>query len=120
VLLELASATDSTLVFRVKSVSIEGELYPITASAQVNSELEGRRVSGGSDKKKVIGGAILGAILGQMIGKDTKGTVIGAAGGAAAGAAAARATGTSERCLPAGGLVRVVLEQPLIMTGPGL
>jgi hypothetical protein len=120
VLLELASATDSTLVFRVKSVSLDGELYPITASARIETELEGVRVSGGNDKKKVIGGAILGAIVGQMIGKDTKGTVIGAAGGAAAGAAAARAGGSSERCLPAGGTVRVVLEQPLIMTGSGL
>jgi len=46
--------------------------------------------------------------------------VIGAAGGAAAGAAVARVGGSSERCLPAGGTVRVVLEQPLIMTGPGL
>lgn len=120
VLLELASATDSTLVFRVRSVSLEGELYPITASARLESELEGVRVSGGDDKKKVIGGAILGAIVGRMIGKDAKGTVIGAAGGAAAGAAVARAGATSERCLPAGGTVRVVLEQPLIMTGPAL
>jgi len=120
VLLELASATDSTLVFRVKSVSLDGELYPITASARIESGLEGVRVSSGNERKKVIGGAILGAILGQMIGKDTKGAVIGAAGGAAAGAAVARVGGSSERCLPAGGTVRVVLEQPLIMTGPGL
>lgn len=118
VLLELA-ATDSGLVFRVKGVSVDGELYPVRATASIESEMKGSRVAGGSDTKKVIGGAIAGAILGQILGKDTRSTVIGAAGGAAAGTIAARRSGTTEQCLPAGGTVRVVLVEPLIVTGSG-
>ncbi len=119
VLLELAS-TDSGLVFKVKGVSIDGELYPVVATASIESEMEGSRMAGGSDKKKIIGGAIAGAILGQILGRDTRSTVIGAAGGAAAGTIAARRSGTSEQCLPAGGTIRVVLSEPLIVTGSGL
>ncbi len=119
VLLELTAATDSTLAFRVVAVSHDGELHPVTATASVDGELEASRVSGGSDKKKVIGGAIAGAIIGQILGKDTKSTVIGAAGGAAAGTAAAARSGTSERCLAAGATVRVVLHEPLLVAGTG-
>lgn len=116
VLLEVASA-DSVVRLRVRSIQHDGALLPVTATAAVESEMEGARVENGSDKKKVIGGAIAGAIIGQVLGKDTRSTVIGAAGGAAAGAAAARRSGSSERCLPAGALVRVVLDAPLMVTG---
>ncbi len=116
VLLELAAATDSVLTFRVKSVSLDGELYPMTGSATVESEMEGSRVAGGSDKKKVIGGAIAGAILGQVLGRNTKGTVIGAAGGAAAGAVLAARSGSTEQCLAAGSTVRVVVLEPVVTT----
>lgn len=119
VLLELAAANDSVLTFRVKSISLDGELYPLLATATVESELEGSRVAGGSDKKKVIGGAIAGAILGQILGKDTKSTVIGAAGGAAAGTVIASRSGSTEQCLAAGSTVRVVVLQPVMSNGTG-
>ncbi len=119
VLLELASASDSGLVFRVKGVSVEGQIEPVVATASVESDLEGSRVSGGDDKKKVIGGAIAGAILGGILGRDTKGAVIGAAGGAAAGTIAARRGGTTEQCLAAGSTVRVVLKESLVITRSG-
>lgn len=119
VLLELAS-TDSGLVFRVKGLSVEGDLYPVAATASIESEMEGSRMASGSDKKKIIGGAIAGAILGQVLGRDTRSTVIGAAGGAAAGTIAARRGGSSEQCLPAGGTIRVVLTEPLMVTGSTL
>jgi hypothetical protein len=120
VLLELATATDSTLTFRVLSISIEGELLPVTATAAIESELSNARVSGGNDKAKIIGGAIAGAIAGRILGGDTKGAVIGAAGGAAAGTVAAKRGGTTERCLAAGGTVRVVLTEPLLTNGTGV
>ncbi len=120
VLLELATATDSTLTFRVLSISIDGELFPVTATAAIESELSNTRVAGGNDKAKIIGGAIAGAIAGRILGGDTKGTVIGAAGGAAAGTVAARRGGTTERCLAAGGTVRVVLTEPLLTNGTGV
>jgi hypothetical protein len=55
-----------------------------------------------------------------VLGKDTKSTVIGAAGGAAAGTIAARRSGSSQLCLPAGGRVRVVLAENLVITGSGM
>ena len=119
VLLEVESA-DSVVTLRVRSVQHDGTLLPVTATATVESDMEGARVENGSDRKKVIGGAIVGAIIGQVLGKDTRSTVIGAAGGAAAGAAAARRGGGSERCLPAGALVRVVLDAPLLISGEGV
>jgi hypothetical protein len=118
VLLEVASA-DSVVTLRVRSIQHDGTLHPVTATAAVQSEMEGARVANGSDTKKVIGGAIAGAIIGQILGKDTRATVIGAAGGAAAGTIAAQRSGSSERCLPAGALVRVVLDAPLVVTGAG-
>jgi hypothetical protein len=118
VLLEVA-AVDSIVTLRVRSIQHDGALLPVSATAAIDSDMEGARVENGSDKKKVIGGAIVGAIIGQVLGKDTRSTVIGAAGGAAAGAAAARRSGGSERCLPAGAAVRVVLDAPLMLTGAG-
>jgi hypothetical protein len=118
VLLEVAAA-DSVVTLRVRAIQHDGALLPVVATAAVQSEMEGARVANGNDTKKVIGGAIAGAILGQILGKDTRATVIGAAGGAAAGTIAARRAGTSERCLPAGATVRVVLDAPLMLTGAG-
>jgi len=116
VLLEVASA-DSVVTLRVRSIQHDGTLHAVSATAAVESEMEGARVANGSDTKKVIGGAIAGAIIGQILGKDTRATVIGAAGGAAAGTIAARRGGSSERCLPAGARIRVVLDAPLVVTG---
>jgi hypothetical protein len=119
VLLEVASA-DSVVTLRVRSIQHDGTLHAVSATAAVESEMEGARVANGSDTKKVIGGAIAGAIIGQILGKDTRATVIGAAGGAAAGTIAARRGGSSERCLPAGARIRVVLDAPLMVTGAGV
>jgi hypothetical protein len=119
VLLEVAGA-DSVVTLRVRAIQHEGELRPLVATASVATAMDDSRVENGSDKKKVIGGAIAGAIIGQVLGKDTRSTVIGAAGGAAAGAAAARAGGTTERCLPAGATVRVVLDAPLTIATAGV
>lgn len=118
VLLEVAQA-DTTVVLRVRSVQVDGELLPLVASATPDAPAVETTTGGGVDKKKVIGGAIAGAIIGQVLGKDTRGTVIGAAGGAAAGAAAGRRAGVRERCLPEGAIVRVVLDQPLFTSPSG-
>ena len=119
VLLQLVATADSALSFRVLSISYNGELYPVVASVEVESEMEGARVAGGSDKKSVIGGALAGAILGRVLGGGTKGTVVGAAGGAAAGAAMARRNSITEQCLPAGALVTVRLTEPVYLNGAG-
>ena len=118
---EVASVTpasqgsDARITFRVRTISTdEGALAPV-GEAVPQDALEQVRVEGGSDAKKVAAGAVVGALIGQMIGKDTKGTVIGAATGAAAGTIAARAGAKYDGCLPAGGRVRMVLAEGLVV-----
>ena len=109
VVLELASTTHGTddaeprLAFRVRAIIAEGRSWPVNIAVATTPALDKtRRNSPGSDRKKVIGGAIAGAVLGQVLGKDTKSTVIGAAAGAAAGAGAAAATSHYVGCLSSG------------------
>jgi hypothetical protein len=125
VVLEVTSVTpgdtpeSAQIAFRVRSIIIEDEAHSVDASVAVVSDLQRTEVprEGGSDRKKVIGGAIAGALIGQVIGKDTKSTVIGAAAGAAAGTAAAAASKKYDACLPAGSEVRVTTNQPITLAG---
>ena len=112
---ETADAT--SIGFRVRAVSIGGVSHTASGEAVANEQLEKVAVgnTGGTDKKKVIGGAIAGAVLGQVLGKDAKSTVIGAAAGAAAGTVAAKASRKYEGCLPAGTTVRLTLTEPLVL-----
>ena len=122
VVLEVASVTvgdspeSSQITLRVRSVVVEGSAHAVDGSAAVASGLErGPAAASGSDKKKVIGGAIAGAVIGQVLGRDTRSTVIGAAAGAGAGSVAAAATRKYHACLPAGGSVRVTTSQPIAL-----
>jgi hypothetical protein len=125
VVVEVASVTrgekpeDTQVSFRVRAIVENGTTIPVTGATATADSVEKSRTaeSKGTDKKKVIGGAIAGAILGQMIGKDTKGTVIGAAAGAAAGTAAAVATARYEACVPSGSTLRFTLAEPLVLAG---
>ena len=125
VVLEVASvvagdtpqATQITL--RVRSIDINDEPVSAPADVAIISELERREVprDKGSDRRKVVGGAIAGAVIGQIMGRDTKATVIGAATGAAAGTAAAMAGRKYDACLPAGSTVRITTSQPIAVNG---
>ncbi len=122
VVLEVTSVTpgdkpeDAQIGLRVRSVVLNGESLPVEATVTPTSPLErGQATASGSDKKKVIGGAIAGAVIGQVLGRDTRSTVIGAAAGAAAGTAAAAATRKYHACLPAGGSLRVTTTQPIVL-----
>jgi hypothetical protein len=125
VVIEIASVArgekpeDTKVSFRVRAIVENGSPIPVTGATATADSLEKTRTaeSKGTDKKKVIGGAIAGAILGQMIGKDTKGTVIGAAAGAAAGTAAAAVTARYEACVPSGSTLRFTLAEPLVLAG---
>ena len=103
---------DATITFRVKSITANDVTYPIAGDVVPTGTLEKRRVdTGGSDKKKVIGGAIIGAVIGRVAGGDTRGAVIGAAAGAAAGTAAAKASARYEACVPAGAPLRLTITE---------
>lgn len=122
VVLEVAAANpgdspeSAQLRLRVRSIVVDGEPRPAQGEVASETPLErGPVQASGSDRKKVIGGAIAGAVIGQVMGRDTRSTVIGAAAGAAAGTAAAAATRKYHACLPAGASVRVTTSQAIIL-----
>ena len=91
----------SKIHFHVRAIDVNGESYPGEGDVTAQSQMETERVSGGSDRTKVVGGAVAGAVLGTILGKGAKGTVIGAAAGAAAGTAVGGAR-TAVRASPRG------------------
>jgi hypothetical protein len=122
VVLEVASTTpgengtDPRIALRVKSVVVNDKTYPVSGDVTPLAPLDKTKIAdGGTDKTKVVGGAIAGAILGQMIGHNTKGTLIGAAAGAATGAAVGHNSEQWAACLPAGAPLRLTLSSPIVM-----
>jgi hypothetical protein len=107
-----ANADSATLTFRVRSITADGTTYPVAGEVVPTGTLE-RRPSGaaGTDRRKVIAGAILGAVIGRVAGGDARGAVVGAAAGAAVGAAASRATTRHEACVPAGAELRLTVRE---------
>lgn len=109
----------SRIHFHVRAIDVNGEPYPADGEVATLSQMETERVSGGSDRTKVVGGAVAGAVLGRIFGKSTKATVIGAAAGAAAGTAAARRSQGSEACLAAGSSIQLTLSREIVMRREG-
>ena len=122
VVLEVASVTpgengsDPKIALRVRSVVVSDKTYSVAGDVTPLAPLDKTKIAdGGTDKTKVVGGAIAGAILGQMIGHNTKGTLIGAAAGAATGAAVGQKGEQWAACLPAGAPLRLTLSSPIVM-----
>jgi len=122
VVLEVASTTpgengnDPRIALRVKSVVVNDKTYSVSGDVTPLAPLDKTKIAdGGTDKTKVVGGAIAGAIIGQMIGHNTKGTLIGAAAGAATGAAVGQKAEQFAACLPAGAPLRLTLSSPIVM-----
>lgn len=109
------SPENATIVFRLRTIAIGGTSWPASAEAVPTVPPQRTAVAEGSDRKKVIGGAIAGAILGQVLGKDTKSTVIGAAAGAAAGTAAASASRSWQACFAAGTPLTALLADDVVV-----
>ncbi len=107
------------IVLRIRSVFINDQPVALPSDVAVTSELERHQLprDKGSDRRKVVGGAVAGAVIGQIMGKDTKSTITGAAVGTAAGAAAAAGSRQYDACLPGGGSLKVTTTQPLPITG---
>jgi len=108
----------SRIHFHVRAIDVNGESYPGEGEVTTLSQMETERVSGGSDRRKVVGGAVAGAVLGTILGKSAKGTVIGAAAGAAAGTAAGR-RGNTQGCLAAGSSLQLTLSRDIVMRREG-
>lgn len=109
----------SRIHFHVRAIDVNGEPYPADGEVATLSQMETERVSGGSDRTKVVGGAVAGAVLGRIFGKSTKATVIGAAAGAAAGTAAARRSQGSEACIAEGSSIQLTLSREIVMRREG-
>ena len=108
----------SRIHFHVRAIDVSGESRPADGEVTTLSQMQTVRVSGGSDRTKMIGGAVAGAVLGRVLGGGTKGTVIGAAAGAAAGSAASRRSGT-EACLPEGSSLQLTLAREIVVSRDG-
>jgi hypothetical protein len=109
----------SRIHFHVRAIDVNGEPYPADGEVATLSQMETERVSGGSDRTKVVGGAVAGAVLGRIFGKSTKATVIGAAAGAAAGTAAARRSQGSEACIAPGSSIQLTLSREIVVRREG-
>jgi hypothetical protein len=110
----------SRIHFHVRAIDVNGESYPGEGEVATLSQMETERVSsGGSDRTKVVGGAVAGAVLGRILGKSTKATVIGAAAGAAAGGAAGRRSQSTQACLAAGSSLQLTLSREIVMRREG-
>ncbi|MES2176569.1 MAG: hypothetical protein V4550_01795 [Gemmatimonadota bacterium] len=125
VVLEVASIDkadpieQSQIVFRVRSIDVNGEAQPVSGDVANLGRLEGVQTSSGNDRNKVIGGAVAGALLGRILGKSTKATVIGAAAGAAAGTVAAKRGQSSDACLPEGSPLRLTISRDIAVRRAG-
>jgi hypothetical protein len=112
-------AEASRIHFHVRAIDVNGQSYPGEGDVATLSQMETERVSGGSDRTKVVGGAVAGAVLGRILGRSTKATVIGAAAGAAAGGAAARRSQSTQACLAAGSSLQLTLSRDIVMRREG-
>ena len=109
----------SRIRFHVRAIDVNGESRPGEGDVAALGTMEAVRVSGGSDRTKVIGGAVAGAVLGRVLGGGAKGTVIGAAAGAAAGSAAGRRSQGTEACLPEGSALQLTLSREIVVRREG-
>ena len=109
----------SRIHFHVRAIDVNGQSYPGEGEVATLSQMETERVSGGSDRTRVVGGAVAGAVLGRILGGSTKATVIGAAAGAAAGTAAAKRSQNTEACLASGSSLQLTLSREIVMRREG-
>ncbi|HET9133750.1 MAG TPA: glycine zipper domain-containing protein [Gemmatimonadales bacterium] len=98
-----------TLSLSARSVSINGESFPLAARASDYEYVMKARGVGGGEVARTAGGAAAGAIIGKVIGGKT-GTVVGAVGGAAAGAAIADKEADRDIIVSAGKTITLALR----------
>lgn len=88
---------------------------PIEATVVDAEYIEETRDSDGESVVKVLTGAAAGAILGKILGGDDEDALKGGIAGAAAGAAVAYGTRGGHAKLPAGALITIRLDRPLVV-----
>jgi hypothetical protein len=111
------SEKDGHLTLEAQDVTIGGQSYPISGTADettVEHALEGQGVTAGA-AARVGGGAVGGAILGKVIGGKT-GAIVGGVAGAAGGAVAARQSADRDLIIRQGMKVSFTLASDFSIT----
>ena len=105
---------NALLAVRINSVEVDGTQHAIEGVVE-STELEtSNQDSGTRTAAKIATGTAAGAIIGQIIGKDTRATVQGAAVGTVVGVVVALSTRGGDATLPAGSIIVVRLNRPLV------
>lgn len=112
---ENKSDTTGTMTLAPKSVSVNGQSYPLNATiSHVETHLQGRKTNV-NDAAKVGAGAGIGAVAGRVLGGSTKGAIIGGIIGGAVGAQRAVETKDRDVVLPSGTDVTISLQNQLVV-----
>ncbi len=112
---ENKSDTTGTMTLAAKSVSVNGQSYPLNATiSHVETHLQGRKTNV-NDAAKVGAGAGIGAVAGRVLGGSTKGAIIGGIIGGAVGAQRAVETKDRDVVLPSGTDVTISLQNQLVV-----
>jgi hypothetical protein len=105
---------DALLAVRISSLEVGGSQQAIEGAVE-STELESsNQDSNTRTAVKIATGTAAGAIIGQIIGKDTRSTVTGAVAGTAVGVVVALSTRGGDATLPAGSVIVVRLDRPLV------
>jgi hypothetical protein len=106
---------EAVLAIRVEAIHLNGRTRALNGSVIEARTESSARDSGTRSAAKVATGAAAGALVGQILGGDTRSTVGGAAAGTVAGLGVALSTRDGHAVLPEGSLVRVRLNDDLVM-----
>lgn len=106
---------EAILAIRVEAIHLNGRTRALNGSVIEARTESSARDSGARSAAKVATGAAAGALVGQILGGDTRSTVGGAAAGTVAGLGVALSTRDGHAVLPEGSLVRVRLNDDLVM-----
>jgi len=106
---------EAILAIRVEAIHLNGRTRALNGSVIEARTESSARDSGTRSAAKVATGTAAGALVGQILGGDTRSTVGGAAAGTVAGLGVALSTRDGHAVLPEGSLVRVRLNDDLVM-----
>jgi hypothetical protein len=105
----------AVLKLNFSRVAFAGASYPIAVTIVEANPEASERTTTGEAATRIGVGAAAGAVLGRIIGGDTEGAIIGGAVGAAAGSAIVLGTRDVDAVLPAGSIMELRLDEPLVV-----
>ncbi len=105
----------AVLKLNFSRVAFAGASYPVAVTIVEATTSASERTTTGEAATRIGVGAAAGAVLGRIIGGDTEGAIIGGAVGAAAGSAIVLGTRDVDAVLPAGSIMELRLDEPLVV-----